>query len=186
MPSQINPQQQQMHNIHVEQSKRSVQERIQNLVPAPMAFATLNKLDTMSVLQMCQLGREIVQDISVRVMNVLTFFRTDVSRRNNPALINPALDIEAILTYTKFLFRKLQEIRIRVDKARAQYKDQPLGEDAFFDEITNPEPLQEDATFSAAKQALMEQFESNRAKIIDLNNRTKKLEWFAATNDPRI
>jgi hypothetical protein len=118
-----------------------------------------------------------LDEISIRAMNVLSYFKLEASRRNNPAV-----DIEAILAYSKQLFIRLQEIRIRVDKARTKYKSESLTE-TFYDEITNPA---EQLNQSSTKQALEEQLESNRARIIEMSNKIKQLEWYsAATSDPR-
>jgi hypothetical protein len=155
-----------------------MQDRIQSLLPPPISLEQLNRVDTMSVPQLCQFGREIAHELSIRAMNVLSFFKLEASRRNSPAV-----DIEAILTYSKRLFIHLQEIRVRVDKARAKYNGEVLT-DTFYDEITNPEP-QEQLPQSSTKQALMEQFESNRARIIELSNKIKKLEWYSSIIDPR-
>lgn len=181
---QMAPQQQQYHqqpymqNPHSDPNKRSIQERIQSLLPPPIPCDQLNRIDTMSVPQLCQFGREIVHEISIRAMNVLSFFKLEPSRRSNPAV-----DIEAILTYSKQLFIRLQVIRIRVDKARAGYRSENLSE-TFYDEITNPEPV-EQLGQSSTKQALEEQFETNRAKIIEASNKIKKLEWYSSIVDPR-
>jgi hypothetical protein len=112
-------------------------------------------------------------------MNVLSFFKMGAANRRN----GPAFDIEAILAYSKFLFQKLQEIRIRVDKARMEHKCESMSEDAFFDAITNPEPVEDEE--SSTKHALTEQLEGNRTKIVEMSNKIKKLEWFSATIDPR-
>jgi hypothetical protein len=99
------------------------------------------------------------------------------NRRNNPAL-----DIEAILVYSKYLFQKLEEIRIRVDKARKSCKCKPIKEEDFFSQITNPEPVEEE-TQSSTKHALIEQLEGNRTKIIEMSNKIKKLEWYSSVID---
>lgn len=168
-----------MTAVHPESAKHPIQDRIRHIMPPPMSIDTLNNLGDLTVVQLCQTGREIVQDISVRAMNVLSFFKLGVNRRTNPAF-----DIEAILAYSKFLFQKLQEIRIRLDKIRMEQKSKPIKEDAFFEQITNPEPVDEENQ-SSTKQALLEQFEENRAKIIETSNKIKKLEWYAATVDLR-
>jgi hypothetical protein len=98
---------------HQDPKKRTIEERMHGIIPTPISFDLLNNLDKMSVIQLCEVGREIIQDISFRVMNVFSYFKTEVHRRNIAVH-----DIEAILCYSKILFRKLQEVRIRIDQAR--------------------------------------------------------------------
>lgn len=160
-------------------NKRTMQERIQSILPPPISQEQLYRTETMTVPQLCQFGREIVQEISIRAMNVLSFFKLEPSRRSNPAI-----DLKAILAYSKQLFIKLQEIRVRVDRARANRQIAAMTEDIFFNEVTNPEPIDQSGE-SSTKKALVEQFETNRARIVDMNSRIKKLEWYAASIDPR-
>ncbi|KAI6194380.1 Replication factor C subunit 5 [Aphelenchoides besseyi] len=185
MPAGPQPQyvpQNQQQNERRDPTRPTIQERIQNLHPPPISIELLSNVQNMSVLQLCQIGRDITQEVSIRLLNILSVFRVGIEQRRGL----PQLDSEAILVYAKFLFRKLEEVRIRIDKMRAQLATPVLDEDTFFKEITNMDPVDSGPNSSTTYNALVEQFETNRSKIIDMNNKIKKLEWLLTTSNPQL
>ena len=161
----------------------TMNDRIQSLIPPPpFSLDTLNKVERMPMLQLCQIGRDITQEISLRLINILTTIRVQNERR-----ILPQQDIKLILAYTKFLFRKLEEIRVRIDIIRAQKATPELTADRFYDDITSTQPAQQTAAAGQSTlNALVEQFESNKVRIAELSNKVKRLEWYATAVDPSL
>ncbi|CAD5216578.1 unnamed protein product [Bursaphelenchus xylophilus] len=157
------------------QLKKPIFERVKNLLPPTLSFELLDKTDEMSIIQLCMQGREIVTELSIRFMNVLTTLRMG-DRRNH------LTDIEAMLTYIRFLFKKLLEIRIRIDRARVNEPE--VSDESFFKYITEKDGPPADEA-SERKEKALKTFETNRIAIVNKGNAIKKLEWVFAVIDPQ-
>lgn len=158
-----------------ESPKKPIMERIKGLVPAPTHLDN-SGLDEMNVIQLCNVGREVTNEISIRFLNLFSCLRMPADRKTAPAT-----DVEAIVTYIRHLTIKLVELRARIDRQRLN--DKKWTDDDFFDYLTTEDD--ENAKQLTEKKAVMERVEENRVDIINKSNQIKKLEWLTAVMDPR-
>lgn len=153
--------------------KDSLEQRFQRLIPAalPMEMFTAN-IQEFSVTSLCTMGREIVSDLSIRTVSLVSIMRAEDRRKQ-------ITDVETVLAYCKMLFRRLVQIRIHIDKLTAEQKR--MTDDELLAALTDPtEPA-----LPQRKAEVMERFERNRMKIVQASNELKRLDWIAQVSDPR-
>lgn len=155
--------------------KASIDERIKNLQPpSPFPPDFLVNLQSQSVGSLCNIGKELAQEILLRTVHLIQWMQVTAEKR-----AQKNMDVEAALVYCRRLLAKLVEIRLRVDLATVELE--PLDADSFVALMAAPTAPDEDP----AKKQVVEKFEKNRKQLIALSNTLKKLEWHALVSDPR-
>uniref|UniRef100_A0A915D8S7 Uncharacterized protein n=1 Tax=Ditylenchus dipsaci TaxID=166011 RepID=A0A915D8S7_9BILA len=104
-----------MSSMHGGTKPAALELKLQNIHPSILPREMLQNLDRLTVEALCALGREIIQDLLIRAMNLFSVMKLSVSNTNR----NAPIDVESIMTYCQNLFSKLAEIRIRIDLKRS-------------------------------------------------------------------
>ncbi|CAD5212366.1 unnamed protein product [Bursaphelenchus okinawaensis] len=170
------PPNQQTPPQETQKPKKPIFDRVKALIPPPLPFEILDKTGDMSITELCIQGREIVNELSIRFMNVITSLKMDRK--------NAVVDIEATLVYIRFLFKKLLEIRIRIDRSRINKPR--VTEEQFLDYITEPGEVASDPEVIERRNQVSAMADKNRIALVSKSNKIKKIEYLAAVLDPQF
>ncbi|KAE9552288.1 hypothetical protein FO519_004505 [Halicephalobus sp. NKZ332] len=151
-------------------------EKIMGLNPKPMFHMDiLDNLHVKSVGYLCSLGKDIIQELILRAVQLNGIFKVTTERWNS----TNHNDVDILFTYCRYLLGKLWEIRVYVD--RKMVGKTKLGADEFVELMSadgNPE-IPENVL------ELRSRFEGNQKQLFEISSNLKKIEWLGENTDPR-
>uniref|UniRef100_A0A7E4ZQW2 Trithorax group protein osa n=1 Tax=Panagrellus redivivus TaxID=6233 RepID=A0A7E4ZQW2_PANRE len=150
-------------------------DRVISLVPAPtITLISLEGLHNQSVGYLCGFAKDIIQEINTRVIHIMGTCR-------NPNWTAALFaDTEVEFRYTRYLMKKLVEIRTFVDRRLIDTPDITANEFIQMVAFSSEKPK-----IPAEVEKLREEFAKNTDLLIQISSRMKEAEWLSACGDPR-
>lgn len=81
--------------------------RFQSIIPSILPWEMLDNFERSSIDGLCAIGREVVNDLSTRALNLVSIIRLNATKVNSNT---SHISVETILLYCDVLFEKLIEV----------------------------------------------------------------------------
>uniref|UniRef100_A0A914Z2G8 Uncharacterized protein n=1 Tax=Panagrolaimus superbus TaxID=310955 RepID=A0A914Z2G8_9BILA len=149
-------------------------EKITRLTPRPLFHPNLlEDLSTKSVGFLCGIGKDVIQELVIRMVSITNILKTPNWKASAFA------EVELILSYCKFLIEKIREIRAYVD--RKTLTNQKLSTNDFIELMALPTPPK----LPTNVEELRNTYAGNEKFLFKVSNAFKKVEWLGENADPR-
>uniref|UniRef100_A0AC34RP84 Uncharacterized protein n=2 Tax=Panagrolaimus sp. JU765 TaxID=591449 RepID=A0AC34RP84_9BILA len=177
-------------------------DKVMALSPKPLFHPdVLNTLHNKSVGYLCHLGKDIIQELIVRALQINQMFKTAYTSYNQ----TNHNDTDLYFMYCRYLLGKLWEIRVFVDR---QMNGKPrINAEEFIelmsidkDPVLPQEFLDLRTKFNGNRRILYEtsnpvlpqefldlrtKFNGNRRILYETSSNLKKIEWMSENTDPK-
>lgn len=137
-------------------------------------------IEQMNVEMLCAYGKELVSELLNRITTMFHGIKGDVENKSNK------IQIEDVFSDVQVIIFTLTQVRLRIDLKRLKDSSNSrsclqVNDDELFNFFTNPSlPKQ-----SSDHENIAKEFLENRAFVIRLNTKLKKLDWLASQSDPK-